>query len=59
MPSISSFATIILPVTKPSRADEELTYKIREAAKFFDIKVVDHIIVSDDGYFSFADSGMM
>jgi DNA repair protein RadC len=44
---------------KPSRADEELTYKIREAAKFFDIKVVDHIIVSDDGYFSFADSGMM
>lgn len=44
---------------KPSKADEELTYKIREAAKFFDIKVIDHIIVSDEGYFSFADSGMM
>lgn len=43
----------------PSRADEELTFKIREAAKYFDIKVIDHIIVSDDGYFSFADSGMM
>jgi DNA repair protein radc len=44
---------------KPSKADEELTYKIREAAKFFDIKVIDHIIVSNDGYFSFADEGMM
>jgi DNA repair protein RadC len=44
---------------KPSKADEELTYKIREAARFFDIKVIDHIIVSHDGYFSFADEGMM
>jgi DNA repair protein RadC len=44
---------------KPSKADEELTYKIREAARFFDIKVIDHVIVSHDGYFSFADEGMM
>ena len=44
---------------KPSKADEELTNKIREAARFFDIKVIDHIIVSDHGYFSFADEGMM
>jgi len=44
---------------KPSKADEDLTHKIREAAKYFDIKVIDHIIVSEDGYFSFADSGMM
>ena len=44
---------------KPSKADEELTYKIREAARFFDIKVIDHIIVSHDGYFSFADEGML
>ena len=44
---------------KPSKADEDLTYKIREAAKYLDIKVIDHIIVSHDGYFSFADSGMM
>ncbi len=44
---------------KPSKADEDLTYKIREAARYFDIKVIDHIIVSDDGYFSFADEGMM
>ena len=40
---------------KPSRADEELTSKIREAAKYFDIRVMDHIIVSESGYYSFAD----
>lgn len=44
---------------KPSRADEELTHKIKEAAKFFDIKVMDHLIVSDDGYYSFADEGIL
>ncbi|HYH15910.1 MAG TPA: DNA repair protein RadC [Flavisolibacter sp.] len=44
---------------KPSRADEELTQKIKEAARFFDIKVLDHLIVSEDGYFSFADEGIL
>lgn len=44
---------------KPSRADEELTNKIKEAAKYFDIKVLDHLIVSEDGYFSFADEGIL
>jgi DNA repair protein RadC len=44
---------------KPSRADEDLTHKIKEAAKFFDIRVLDHMIVSDAGYFSFADEGLI
>ena len=44
---------------KPSRADEELTAKIKEAAKYFDIHVLDHIIVSDQGYYSFADEGLL
>ncbi len=44
---------------KPSRADEELTQKIRQAAMYLDIKVLDHIIVSDEGYFSFADEGLI
>jgi DNA repair protein RadC len=44
---------------KPSMADRELTLKIREAARFFDINVLDHIIVSQDGFFSFADEGIM
>jgi len=44
---------------KPSRADEDLTHKIKEAAKYFDIRVLDHMIVSDGGYFSFADEGLL
>ncbi|RYY38420.1 MAG: JAB domain-containing protein [Chitinophagaceae bacterium] len=44
---------------RPSRADEELTTKIREAARFFDIRLLDHLIVSSDGYFSFADEGLL
>ncbi|MFM2326710.1 MAG: hypothetical protein RIR31_912 [Bacteroidota bacterium] len=44
---------------KPSNADEELTKKIKEAAKYLDIKVIDHIIVSEEGYYSFADEGLL
>ena len=45
----------------PSRADEELTWKMKEAAKLMDIKLLDHIIVDPSGtkFFSFADSGLM
>jgi DNA repair protein RadC len=42
---------------RPSRADEELTSKIKHAARYFDINILDHIIVSTDGYYSFADEG--
>ena len=44
---------------KPSKADEELTFKIKEAAKYFDIKVLDHLIISSEGYYSFADEGLL
>ena len=44
---------------KPSRADEELTRKIKEAASYFDIKVIDHLIVSEQGYYSFSDEGLL
>jgi len=44
---------------KPSLADEDLTKKIKEAASYMDIKVVDHIIVSEEGYYSFADEGIL
>lgn len=44
---------------KPSRQDQELTLKIKEASGFFDIKVLDHIIVSEEGYYSFADEGIL
>jgi DNA repair protein RadC len=44
---------------KPSKADIDLTNKVKEAAKFLDIRVMDHIIVSNEGYYSFADDGII
>jgi DNA repair protein RadC len=44
---------------RPSHADRELTIKIREAARYFDILVLDHIIVSHEGFFSFAEEGLL
>lgn len=44
---------------RPSNADEKLTAKIKAAAENFDIKILDHVIVSSEGYFSFADEGIL
>ena len=44
---------------KPSLADEMLTRKMKAAGTVLEIKVLDHIIVTTEGYFSFADEGMM
>ncbi len=44
---------------KPSKADEELTQKIKLAARYLDITVMDHLIVSEEGYYSFADGGLL
>jgi DNA repair protein RadC len=45
---------------RPSKSDEDLTFKIKEAARYFDIAVLDHIIVGDeDSYYSFADEGIL
>jgi DNA repair protein RadC len=44
---------------QPSRADELLTQKIKQAALLLDIGVIDHVIVSEDGYYSFADEGLL
>jgi len=44
---------------RPSRADEEITSRIQGAARYFDIKVIDHVIVSSEGYYSFADEGLL
>lgn len=42
-----------------SAEDERITLKIKEAAALFDIKVLDHIIIGENAYFSFADSGKL
>ena len=43
----------------PSRPDKELTDKIKQAGNFLDIPVLDHIIISSEGYYSFADKGLL
>jgi DNA repair protein RadC len=56
---------IILAHNHPSgelfagREDIGLTTKLKAAGKFLDIQVLDHLIISADGFYSFADEGMM
>ena len=44
---------------KPSKSDEELTKKLVQAGKNLDIPIIDHIIIGDDKYFSFADENLL
>jgi DNA repair protein RadC len=46
---------------KPSQQDIDLTQKIKEAGKWMDIKVLDHLIISPDdgGFYSLADEGFV
>ena len=44
---------------KPSEADIRLTKNMVEAGKVLEISVLDHIIITQQGFFSFADEGMM
>ena len=46
-------------VTKPSAEDKQLTKKIIAAGKIFDINVLDHLIIGENSYFSFAEEGLM
>lgn len=42
---------------RPSEADRNLTQKLSQALQLVNIKVIDHLILSRDGYYSFADNG--
>ena len=44
---------------KASQSDIELTKKLKEAGKFLEIQLLDHVIVTTEGYFSFADEGLI
>ena len=44
---------------KPSEPDISLTKKLREAGKYLEITVLDHIILTSESYFSFADEGLI
>ena len=42
---------------QPSNQDDLLTDRVKKAAKLFDIQLLDHIIVTDSGYYSYLDEG--
>ncbi|WP_215226046.1 RadC family protein [Echinicola shivajiensis] len=44
---------------KPSRADEQLTHKLVDLGRNLELPVIDHVIFTDVGYFSFADEAMI
>lgn len=63
---LQSLATSIILVhnhpsgnLKPSESDKKMTRKINMGAKRFDLKVLDHIILTKESYFSFADNGIL
>jgi DNA repair protein RadC len=44
---------------QPSNADKQITQKIKNAGVTLDIKLLDHLIVTEKDYFSFADEGII
>ena len=44
---------------RPSQADKDLTKKLKTASESLDIKVLDHLIITEKAYFSFADEGLL
>lgn len=45
--------------TVPSEEDKRLTRTIRDAASLFDVRVIDHVVVGNAGYFSFSENGLL
>lgn len=44
---------------KPSREDIDITQKIKEAGKMLGIQLLDHLIITQNSYFSFSDDGIL
>ena len=44
---------------QPSKQDDVLTERLSKATKLFDIQLLDHLIVSDSGYYSYSDEGRL
>lgn len=45
--------------TKPSREDIEITKRLKDAGELLGIRVLDHLIVGETGYYSFANDGIL
>jgi DNA repair protein RadC len=44
---------------QPSKADEELTQKIKKGAELLELRLLDHLVLAPDHYFSFANNGLL
>ncbi|AMQ01856.1 DNA repair protein [Pedobacter cryoconitis] len=44
---------------EPGAEDIEVTKKLKEGAKILDIEILDHLIISKDGYYSFQENGIL
>ena len=45
--------------TRPSTQDNTLTEKMKKAANVMNIKLLDHLVFTDNGYYSYLDEGML
>ena len=45
--------------SSPSKNDDKVTQRIKDVSELLNITLVDHLIVSDDGYYSYADTGRL
>lgn len=43
----------------PSQADRDITKKVKDAGRILEIPLLDHLILTHEGYYSFADQGML
>jgi DNA repair protein RadC len=64
--ALELFATALICVhnhpsgnTIPSREDKEFTKTLSEAGKIMQVKVLDHVIIGDNSFYSFADEGIV
>jgi len=46
-------------ICEPSRADELITRRLREALQLIDVRILDHLIVGDTTEYSFAETGLL
>ncbi|MBJ7881678.1 RadC family protein [Gelidibacter salicanalis] len=44
---------------KPSEADKQITQKLKHAGNSLDIKILDHLIITENAFYSFADEGIL
>lgn len=45
--------------SRPSNEDNKITQQMKKAAEIFNIRMIDHIIITNEGYYSFCDEGMI